>query len=92
MRIVSGELASALQPGDLAISLLGHDRPYTLDLAYRGIGSQMGQSITMTLINLPGMNPGLHPLLGFDVERVVLISLRIFDNPPAQIAIHPLPA
>lgn len=80
MRIVSGILASALQPGDLHVWLLGNDRPYTLDLAYGGIGSQKGQPIMMTLIRLPGSNPGLHPLLEFDVERVVFISAQISDD------------
>lgn len=81
MRIVSGILASALQTGDLDVWLLDHDRPYTLDSAYRGVGSQKGQPITMTLIKLPGPNPGQHPLLEFDVERVALISMQISDEP-----------
>lgn len=84
MRIVSGKLASALQPGDLDISLQGHERPYALEQAYRGIGSLKGQSITMTLITLPGLNPGRHPLLEFDVERVVLVSLQIGDDPQQE--------
>lgn len=84
MRTVSGELADALESGDLYISLLGHDRPYSLELAYRGIGSQMGQPVTLTLIKMFGSNPSLHPLLEFEVERVVFISLHIADNPPAE--------
>ncbi|MFD0726766.1 hypothetical protein [Lysobacter brunescens] len=84
MRTVSGELADALKSGDLHISLLGHDRPYSLELAYRGIGSQKGQPVTLTLIKMPGSNPSLHPLLEFEVERVVFISLQITDKPPAE--------
>lgn len=84
MHIVSGELADALKSGDLHISILGHDRPYILELAYRGTGSQKGRPVTLTLIKVPGSNPSLHPLLEFEVERVVFISLQITDNPPAE--------
>ena len=80
MRMVSGELANALQSGDRYVWLLGHDRPYALESPYRGKGSQEGQPITLTLIKMPGSNPSLHPLLEFDVEQVVFISLQIGDG------------
>jgi hypothetical protein len=82
MRVVSGMLASALQPGDLIVSLLGHDRPFAFETAYAGCESPAGLPIWITLITLPGSNPESHPLLEFDVEWVVRVSMRAVDPMP----------
>jgi hypothetical protein len=86
MRVVSGVLACALQPGDRIVSLQGHDRPYTLETAYAGRASPMGVPVSITLIMLPGPNPGLHPLLEFHLEWVVSISLQVADPLPMNRA------
>jgi hypothetical protein len=85
MRVVSGVLASALQPGDRIVSLLGHDQPFALETDYAGCESPASLPICITLITLPGANPGLHPLLEFDVERVVRISTQAVDPMPMHM-------
>lgn len=82
MRVVSGLLASALQPGDPIVSLLGHARPFALEAAYAGCELQAGLPIVITLITLPGANPERHPLLEFDVECVVRISTQTIEPMP----------
>lgn len=86
MRVVSGTLAAPLQPGDRIVFLLGHARSYALEASYTGRESPIGQPISIMLITLPGPNPGRHPLLEFDVERVVRIALEDGDRAHPDMA------
>ena len=71
MRKVQGTLAISYQPKDPEVRLAGHLSPYVFD---KGLEHDeavpAGTFVTLTLIVMPGPNPGNSAKTHFDVERV----------------------